>query len=325
MASGMKVENEIKASALDLIGNTPLVALDRLWPGPGRILVKCEFMSPSGSVKCRSSLYMLQEARESGELRPGAPVLEVTSGNQGCGLAVVCAVLGHPLTVAMSKGNSIQRAIHMEALGATCLRIPQVEGSYGSVTLADVMAAENKVLEIVEETNGFYVNQINNKMNVDAHYCTTGPEIWRQTGKRIDAFITTVGTGGTFIGTSKFLKEKNPNIKCFVVEPEGSEPIKGCPITKPLHLLQGSGYGFVPIWFNFDHLEGTLSITDEEAVKYKNLIEEKEGLYVGYTSGANIAAAIKLLQSGLLPEDTWVVTLLNDTGLKYSSDPEELT
>ena len=325
MTSVNGVQNEIKASALDLIGNTPLVALDRLWPGPGRILAKCEFMNPGASIKCRSSLHMLQKARESGVLKPGAPVVEVTSGNQGCGLAVVCAVLGHQLTVTMSKGNSVQRAIHMEALGAKCVRVPQVEGTYGNVTLADVQQAENRGIEIAEETSAYYVNQFNNQMNADAHYCSTGPEIWRQTGHRIDAFIATVGTAGTFAGTSRFLKEKDPNIKCYVGEPSGSEPIKGSPITKPLHLLQGSGYGCVPNLFSFDSLDGTVSITDEEAIKYKKLIGEKEGLYVGYTSGANVAAAVKLLESGKLPKDAWVVTLLNDTGLKYTPVPEELT
>lgn len=319
------LKNEITPSALELIGNTPLIALDRLWPGPGRILAKCEFMNPGASIKCRSSLHMIKQARESGKLKPGGPVLEVTSGNQGCGLAVVCAVLGHPLTVTMSKGNSAQRAIHMEALGTKCIKVPQVEGTYGNVTLADVKQAEEEGLKIVEETGAYYVNQFNNEMNVDAHYCSTGPEIWRQTGQHVNAFIATVGTAGTFTGTSKFLKEKDSNIKCFVVEPKGSEPIKGCAITKPLHLLQGSGYGCIPNLFKFDTLDGTLSVTDEEVLKYKKMIGEKEGLYVGYTSAANVAAAVQLLQSGLISEDAWVVTLLNDSGLKYTPVPKELT
>lgn len=319
------VQNEIKASALDLIGNTPIIALDRLYPGPGRILAKCEFMNPGASIKCRSSLCMVQKALDSGELKPGAPVLEVTSGNQGCGLAVVCAVLGHPLTLAMSKGNSVQRAIHMEALGAKCIRVPQVEGTYGNVTLADVKAVEEVGLKFVEETGAYYVNQFNNPANSESHYLTTGPEIWRQTGHHVDAFVATVGTAGTFTGVSKYLKEKNPNVKNYVVEPAGSEPIKGKPITKPLHLLQGSGYGCVPNLFEFDYMDGTLSVTDEEAINYKKLVGEKEGLYVGYTSGANVAAAVKLLKSGVLSEDAWVVTTLNDTGLKYTPVPEELT
>lgn len=171
------VENEIKASALELIGNTPIVALDRIWPGPGRILAKCEFMNPGASIKCRSSLHMIKKALERGDLKPGHAVLEVTSGNQGCGLAVVCAVLGHPLTLTMSKGNSVQRAIHMEALGAKCVRVPQVEGSYGNVTLSDVKAAEEEGLRLVKETGAYYVNQFNNEMNAEAHYHSTGPEI----------------------------------------------------------------------------------------------------------------------------------------------------
>ncbi|CAD0200696.1 unnamed protein product [Chrysodeixis includens] len=317
-------ENEIKASALELIGNTPIVALDRLYTGPGRILAKCEFMNPGASIKCRSSLSMIQRALKSGELKPGAPVVEVTSGNQGCGLAVVCAVLQHPLTLTMSKGNSAQRAIHMEALGAKCVRVDQVEGTYGNVTLADVKAVEEVGLKIVAEQNAYYVNQFSNEANASAHYASTGPEIWKQTGHHVDAFVATVGTAGTFVGTSKYLKEQNPNIKTYVVEPAGAEPIKGDVVTKPLHLLQGSGYGCVPNLFKFEYMDGTLSVTDEEAVEYKNLIGEKEGLYVGYTSGANVAAAVKLLESGLIPEDSWVVTLLNDTGLKYTPVPEEL-
>ncbi|KAJ2944243.1 hypothetical protein O0L34_g18224 [Tuta absoluta] len=319
------VDNEIKKSALELIGNTPIVALDRLHPGPGRILAKCEFMNPGGSIKCRSAMHMILNAYKSGDLKPGTPVLEVTSGNQGCGLAVVCSVLQHPLTLTMSAGNSVQRAIHMEALGAKCIRVPQVEGTYGKVTVNDVKAAEAEGMKIVQETGAFYVNQFNNDGNSDSHYETTGPEIWKQTGHHVDAFAATVGTAGTFTGTSRYLKEKNPEVKCYVVEPEGSEPIKGCDITKPLHLLQGSGYGCVPNLFKFDNMDGTLSVTDEDSVKYKNLLGEKEGLYVGYTSGANVAAAVQLLQSGLIPEDSWVVTMLNDTGLKYTPVPEELT
>ncbi|XP_037302861.1 putative inactive cysteine synthase 2 isoform X2 [Manduca sexta] len=273
------VDNEIKSSALDLIGNTPIVALDRLYTGPGRILAKCEFMNPGASIKCRSSLCMIKKALDSGELKPGAPVVEVTSGNQGCGLAVVCAVLGHPLTLTMSKGNSTQRAIHMEALGAKCVTVPQVEGTYGNVTLADVKAVEEVGLKIIEETGAYYVNQFNNDANANSHYETTGPEIWRQTGQRVDAFVATVGTAGTFTGTARYLKEKNPEIKTFVVEPSGSEPIKGDAITKPLHLLQGSGYGCVPNLFKFEYLDEPISVTDEEAVEYMKLMRDLRRVY----------------------------------------------
>lgn len=213
----------------------------------------------------------------------------------------------------------------MEALGAKCLRVPQVDGSYGNVTLSDVKAVEAEGLKLVNETGAYYVNQFNNHGNSQSHYETTGPEIWRQTGNRVDAFVATVGTAGTFTGTSRYLKEMNPNLKSYVVEPAGAEPIKGDPITKPLHLLQGSGYGCIPNLFKFDYMDGTVPVTDEEAVEYMKQIGHKEGLYVGYTSGANVAAAVKLLNSGMIPEDSWVVTTLNDSGLKYTPVPAELT
>lgn len=325
MAPAPRVEtNEIKSSALELIGNTPLVALDRLHSGPGRILAKCEFMNPGGSIKDRSSLYMINAALKNGELKPGNPILEVTSGNQGCGLAVVAAVKDHPLTIYMSAGNSEQRAIQMEACGAKCIRVPQVEGVYGKVTYADVQAAEEECLKTVEKTGHFLVNQFYNEANVQAHYEMTGPEIWRQTGGHVDAFVATAGTSGTFSGTSKYLKEKNPAMKAFIIEPEGAEVIAGKPVWKACHKLQGSGYGVVPALFKYDVMDGTLSVSDAEAVHYKRLLGEKEGLYVGYTSGANVAAAVKLLQSGNLPEDAWVVTMLNDTGLKYSPTLDEI-
>jgi len=311
---------DIKESALDLIGNTPLIALDRIWSGPGRILAKCEFMNPGASIKDRSSLSMIKRALNSGQLKPNGPIVEVTSGNQGCGLAVVSAVLGNPLTLTMSAGNSPQRASMMRALGANVVLAPQVEGKPGNVTLADVTQAENLGLKLVEDTGAYYVNQFNNDDNSKAHEETTGPEILRQTGGRIDAFLATVGTAGTFAGVSRYLKKQNKDIVCVVVEPAGAEVIKGDPVTKPLHLLQGSGYGKVPQLFKFDTMDSTLGVTDEEAVHYKELLGSKEGLYLGYTSGANVAAAVKLLQSGKLPKDAWVVTLLNDSGLKYPAD-----
>lgn len=311
--------NEVNNSAIEIIGNSPLVALDRLHPGPGRILVKCEFLNPGASMKDRASLAMIMAARNSGELKPGGEVVEMTSGNQGSGLAVVCAVLGHPLTVTMSKGNSSQRAVMMKGLGANVELVDQVNGKPGNVTNDDIQAAVNKAKEIVTETGGFLVDQFNNDNNYLAHKMTTGPEIWRQTGGRIDAFLTCVGTGGTFRGTSEYLKEKNPKIKCIAVEPKGAEPLKGDEVTKPMHLLQGSGYGTVPPIFDLEFLDETMDVSDEEAIEYRKLLGSKEGLYVGFTSAANVAAAVKLLKSGKIGKDSWVVTILHDSGLKYES------
>lgn len=308
---------DIKESALDLIGNTPLVALDRIWPGPGRILGKCEFLNPSGSLKDRSAYYMIQKALESGRLKPGAPIVELTSGNQGCGLALVAAVLGHPITMTMSAGNSPQRAVMMKGLGADIVLVPQVQGQPGKVTGPDAQAAGNVAKKISEETGAYLPDQFNNYDNCEAHEVTTGPEIWRQTGGRVDAFLQTIGTSGAFTGVSKYLKSKNKNVVTVVVEPEGCQAIKGLPITNPYHLMQGSGYGIAPPNFSYDLMDTTIGVSDEEVVKYTKLLGSKEGLYVGYTSGANVAAAVKLLESGTLPKDAWVVTLLNDSGLKY--------
>lgn len=311
--------NEINNSVIDLIANTPLVALDRLYTGPGRILVKCEFLNPGASMKDRTSLAMIMAAKNSGELQPGGHVVEMTSGNQGSGLALVCSVLGHPLTVTMSKGNSPQRAVMMRGLGANVVLVDQVNGKPGNVTNDDMQAAIDRAKEIASETDGFLVDQFNNDNNYLAHKMTTGPEIWRQTGGRIDAFLTCVGTGGTFRGTSDYLKEKNPKIRCIAVEPKGAEPLKGDKVIKPLHLLQGSGLGIVPPIFDFDFLDETISVSDEEAVEYRKLLGSKEGLYVGFTSAANVAAAVKLLKSGRIDSDSWVVTVLHDSGLKYEN------
>ncbi|CAH4028608.1 cysteine synthase B-like [Pieris brassicae] len=324
MGQACEKQTDIRASALELIGNTPLVALDRLYTGPGRLLAKCEFMNPGGSIKDRASYHMIQKARLRGELKPGDLVIEATSGNQGCGLAVACSVLGHPLTLTMSKGNTVQRAIHMEALGATCIRVPQVEGTYGNVTNADLMAAKDKAISMEKETGAFFVKQFLNEDNIEAHYTSTGPEIWHQTAGRVNAFVTAVGTSGTFMGVSKFLKKQNPKIQCYVVEPDGCEPIKGKPITKASNTLQGSSYGVVPDLFKYEVMNDTITVTDEEAEEYMHLIGKKEGLYVGYTSGANVCAAVKLLKSGKLPKNAWVVTILFDTGLKYTPVPESL-
>jgi len=185
----------------------------------------------------------------------------------------------------MSKGNSPQRATMMKALGANCVLVDQVEGSPGNVTLADVTAAEDHGLELVKKTGAYYVDQFNNNQNCSSHENSTGPEIWKQTGGNIQAFLATTGTAGTFMGVSRFLKGKNPNILCYAVEPKGAEVINGCTVTKPLHLLQGSGYGAVPRLFKFDTLDGCLAVSDREAVEYKKKIAVQEGLYLGYTSG----------------------------------------
>jgi cysteine synthase len=309
----------ILPSALDLIGNTPLVSLDRLHPGPGRILAKAEFLNPGGSVKDRAAKRIVEDARALGRLAPGQTVVEMTSGNMGAGLAVVCNVLSHPFVAVMSSGNSPERARMLEALGAEVVLVPQVDGAPGQVTGADVKSAADAARRLARERGALYVDQFHNPASVAAHENGTGPEIWESLGDRLDAFVAIVGSGGTFTGTSRFLKRQRPEIVCAAVEPEGCEPLAGRKIRKPRHLLQGTGYGVLPPHWEPELADGVLCVSDEEATRYRRLLAEKEGLHVGFSAAANVCAAEKLLASGRLPGEATVVTILCDTGLKYSS------
>jgi len=308
---------EATPSALGLIGMTPLLALSSVHSGPGRVLAKAEFLQPGGSVKDRAALWIVREARDSGRLQPGQPVVEMTSGNMGAGLAVVCNVLGHPFVAAMSEGNSPARARMLEALGAEVDLVPQVEGTPGRVTGADIRAATERAIEIARERRAFYVDQFNNPSCVRAHEESTGPEIWDALGAELDAFVAAVGTGGTFVGVSRFLKRENSRIRCVAVEPEGAEVLAGKAVEKPDHLLQGTGYGFVPPQWDPGLADEFIAIADEEAIRFRRLLAEREGLHVGYSAAANVCAAVKLMESGRLGEVATVATVLCDTGLKY--------
>ena len=306
-----------RASALDLIGGTPLVELRRLHPGPGRLLVKAEHVQPGGSVKDRAALRVLRDARESGRLAPGQAVIEMTSGNMGSGLAVVCGVLGHPFTAAMSAGNSPQRARMLEALGAEVVLVPQVDGRPGEVTGSDIRAATEVAIELAARRRAFYVDQFHNPSCLAAHEDGTGPEIWEALGGRLDAFVAIVGTGGTFLGTSRYLKRRSPGILCAAVEPAGAEVLAGKPLVKPKHRLQGTGYALIPPQWDSALADLFLAVSDEEAAEWRRLLATREGLHVGFSSAANVCAAARLLAGGPLPPEATVVTILCDTGLKY--------
>ncbi|WP_245516664.1 PLP-dependent cysteine synthase family protein [Methylobacterium segetis] len=305
------------ASALDLIGNTPLIALDRVHRGPGRILAKAEFMQPGGSVKDRAARAIVLAAREDGRLAPGAPVVEMTSGNMGAGLAVACAALEHPLVVTMSAGNSPQRARMLEALGAEVVLVPQINGAPGQVTGADVSAAAVAAQRIAAERGGYYVNQFHAPECMRTHREATGPEIWEQSSGRVDAWVAAVGTGATFLGVAAALKERNPRVICAAVEPEGCRPLAGLPVTKHRHLIQGTSYGSVPPHWDGDLMDLSIPVTDEEVERWRRALATQEGLHVGYSAAANVAATVALLSSGRLPADTIAATVLCDTGLKY--------
>jgi cysteine synthase A len=311
------LESHIAASALDLIRNTPLIALDRVHTGPGRLLAKAEFLQPGGSVKDRAARAILLAAKADGRLQPGSPVVEMTSGNMGAGLAVACAVLGHPLVVTMSAGNSPQRARMLQALGAEVVLVPQEDGFPGQVTGADVAAAAELAQHLAAERRGFYVDQFNAHEGVIAHEETTGPEIWEQAGGKIDAWVAAVGSGATFIGVAAALRRRNPGIFCAAVEPAGCQPLAGLPIDRTRHILQGTSYGAVPPHWNSSLMDMSLPVDDTEVEHWRGMLATREGLHVGYSAAANVCAASALLHSGRLPVDAVAVTVLCDTGFKY--------
>ncbi len=307
-----------RVSSLALIGNTPLVALPKLSPPGSMIWAKAEFMNPGGSIKDRPARHIIEAARAGGRLRPGQPVVEMTSGNMGAGLAVTCAALDHPFVAVMSRGNSLERVRMLEALGAEVILVDQVDGQPGSVTGADIAAATLQAQRLAGERGGYYVDQFNNPGSVQAHEQGTGPEIYCDLAGALDAFVATVGSGGTFVGVSRHLKRAQPRILCAAVEPVGAQVLAGQPVSKPRHVLQGTGYGSVPPHWDAGLADALLSVSDEEALDYKQRLAHREGLHVGFSAAANVCASVKLIETGRLGESATVVTILCDTGLKYS-------
>ena len=304
-------------SVLDLIGNTPLIELSRIHKGPGRIFAKCEFLNPGGSMKDRSALRIVRDAEASGGLAPGQTVVEMTSGNMGAGLAVVCATTGHPFVAVMSRGNSPARAKQMIALGAEVVLVDQVDGAPGRVTGRDLQAAVEQAHAIATERSGFYVDQFNNPSGVRAHAATTGPEIWEQTAGALDAFVCVVGTGASLVGTATHLRSQSKSVRIYAIEPARSRPLAGMTVESPQHVLQGTGYGSVPpMWKGFE-ADGLLAVSDDEAIAYQRDLGRLEGLFVGLSSAANVCAAVKLVSNGELGPNPTITTLLCDTGLKY--------
>ena len=236
-------------SVAEAIGNTPVVELRRLTAGlPGRIVAKLEYLNPGFSKKDRIARQIIDDARATGLLQPGQTVVELTSGNTGTGLAIVCAVRGHPFVAVMSVGNSHERARMMRALGAEVVLVPQAMGSRpGFVTGDDLALVELRAQELTQELGAFRADQFVNPSAARAHETSTAAELWDQTGGEIDAFIEFVGTGSTYAGIARFLKDRRSSIRCFVVEPEGAAPLSGQPVTNAAHRIQGGGYSMASL------------------------------------------------------------------------------
>jgi len=301
------------------IGQTPLVALDRLARGlPGRVLAKLETVNPGGSVKDRIALGIIEAAERDGRLKPGGTVVELTSGNTGIGLGIVCAVKGYRMVAVMSEGNTLERRRMLEAVGAEVVLVPQAgRPRPGQVSGADLEKVEQKTRELVKRLKAFRPDQFLNPDNVAAHEHGTGREIWEQTKGRVDAFCALVGTGGTFVGVARALKARNPAIRCYAVEPASAPVLAGKRVRNPRHKLQGGGYAFVPPLWEPACCDGFLTATDAEAVRLARRLGREEGICAGFSSGANVIAALRLARDAK-PGET-IVTVIADTGLKYLS------
>ena len=310
----------ILSSVVDAIGETPLVELSRVTQGiNGRVLAKLEYLSPGFSKKDRIARQLIEDAVAGGSLQPGQTVVELTSGNTGTGLAIVCGVKGYPFVAVMSRGNSMERARMMGALGAEVVLVDQLPDSMpGKVSGGDLELVEREVERIVAERGAFRADQFRLASNARAHYLHTGPEILRQSEWTVDAFCDFVGSGGSFAGCAAALKEHDASIRCFVVEPVGAAILAGEPVTMPNHRIQGGGYSRADLpLLRREHIDGYVQVTDEAAVQMARRLAKDEGIFVGFSSGANVAAALQLLETRCA--GATIAVLLCDSGLKYLS------
>ncbi len=307
-------------SVLGVIGNTPLVELSRMTRGlDGRILAKLEYLNPGFSKKDRNALAMIEKAEADGSIKPGQTVVELTSGNTGTGLSIVCGVKGYPFVAVMSRGNSSERARMMRALGAEVVLIDQLPGSVpGQVSGGDLALVEEAAQRITKERDAFRADQFHLEGSYLAHYLHTGPEIIQQSSGKIDAFCDFAGTGSSFSGCAASFKEFNPNILCYLIEPAEAAVLANKPVTNPNHRIQGGGYSMpdLPL-LNKDLVDGYLEITDEEAIQMARRLAREEGIFTGFSAGANTAAAVRLLNTTCKGKS--IAVLLSDSGLKYLS------
>ena len=316
----MTRHDRLLPSTIEAIGETPLVELARLTRGlDGRILAKLDYLNPGFSKKDRIARQIIADAEADGLLAPGQTVVELTSGNTGTGLAIVCGVKGYPFIAVMSRGNSTERARMMQALGAEVVLVDQLPGSIpGQVSGGDLALVEAAAQRIVQERAAFRADQFRLRGNFRAHYLGTGPEFLRQSAGQITAFCDFAGTGGTFAGCAAAFKEHDPVIRCYVIEPEGAAVLAGQPITYPGHRIQGGGYSMASLsLLNPDHVDGYLQVSDREAIQIARRLAREEGIFAGFSSGANAAAALRLLQGAC--RGGTIAVVMCDSGLKYLS------
>lgn len=300
-------------SVAELIGNTPLLEVRQFAKKRGlraTILVKLEGMNPAGSAKDRVALEMILRAEAEGKLRPGSVIIEPTSGNTGIGLASVARARGYRVILTMPDSMSPERRSLLAAYGAELVLTPGAQGMQGAVEKAEALAAEIPA--------SFVPGQFTNPHNPEAHYKTTGPEIWQDTGGQVDIFVATVGTGGTLTGAGWYLKEQNPAIRVVAVEPDASPLLSGGKAGP--HGIQGIGANFIPKILDTMLYDEVVRVTDDEAYAYGRAMAEDEGVLVGISSGAALCAAAKLAAR---PENAnkTIVAILPDTGDRYLSTP----
>jgi cysteine synthase A len=302
---------KIAKQLTELVGKTPLLELNKYSQAKGlatSVIAKVEFFNPGGSVKDRISLAMIEDAEAKGILKPGATIIEPTSGNTGVGLALVSAVKGYHLILTMPETMSIERRNLVKAYGAEVRLTSGKDGMPGAIRAAE---------ELREQIPGSVIlQQFENSANPEKHYKTTGPEIWQQTDGKVDIFVAGVGTGGTVSGVAKYLKEQNPQVKIVAVEPKSSPVLNGG-VSGP-HKIQGIGAGFIPKTYNGNLIDEVFDVENDDAIRTGREVAQQEGLLVGISSGAALYAAIQVAKR---PEnkDKKVVVLLPDTGERYLS------
>lgn len=311
----MSIERDRTKGVSDLfqtIGRTPLVSLERIPKAEGidaGILVKLEYFNPTGSLKDRIYFEMITRAIEAGNLKPEMEILEASTGNAGISCAFVGGMLGHKVTIVMPAGMSQERMKIIRGYGGDIIFTPGAE--------SDVDLCLKKIAELKKANPGKYwwPDQYSNPNNPNAHYKTTGPEIWRQTKGKVDCFAASQGTGGTLTGVGRFLKEKNPKTVLYAVEPAEAPMLSKRAWGS--HKIEGIGDGFVPLNLDLGNLEGIVTTTSEEAITMAKRLSLEEGIFCGISSGCNVAAAVKIAKRH--PELKTIVTMVNDTGQRYLS------